>query len=139
MVRRSGYAASATLAAIAGLHIAWGVGSSFPFRSREELAIGVIGGPEVPSAVACHSVAAALVIASGLAADLPVGSRRLRSFGRAGVAGVLAIRGALGLLGRTDAVSPGSSSPKFRRLDRRLYAPLCLLLSVATATANERH
>lgn len=138
MVRPSAYVASATLASIAGLHIAWGAGSSFPLRSRDELAAVVVGGPEVPPPAACYSVAAALVVASGLTADLPVGPRRLRASGRAGVATVLAVRGALGMLGRTDVVSPGSSSPRFRRLDRRIYAPICLLISAATATADRR-
>ena len=135
MVSRSGYAASVGLAGIAGLHIAWGLGASFPFGSRSELADAVVGAAVVPPPAACHAVAAALAVASGLCADLPVGSARLRRVGRMGVATLLAARGLMGLVGRTDLVSPGSSSPRFRRLDRRFYAPLCLFLSLGTATA----
>ena len=117
MVRRSGYAASFGLAVITGLHIAWGLGASFPFESRSELADTAVGAAVVPPPVACHAVAAALVVASGLCADLPVGSARLRRVGRVGVASLLAARGLMGLVGRTDLASPGSSSPRFRRLD----------------------
>jgi hypothetical protein len=138
VARSTGYAASAVLAGIAGLHIAWGRGSSFPFESRAALADAVVGAPEVPPPVACYAVAGALAMACGLAADLPVGSATLRRVGRVGVAGVLAVRGLVGLVGRTDVMSPGSSLPRFRRLDRRFYAPLCLLLSAGVATAVPR-
>lgn len=133
MVHRAGYAASATLAGLAGLHVAWGVGASFPFTSRAALADAVVGTTEVPPPAACYSVAAALAMASGLAADVPLGSPRLRVAGRVGVAIVLGARGILGLSGRTDLVSPASASRRFRRLDRRLYSPLCLLLGTAVA------
>ena len=135
MMRWSGYAASVGLAGIAGFHIAWGLGSSFPFENGPALADAVVGSSAVPPPVACHAVAVALAVASGLCADLPVGSPRLRRAGRRGVATVLAVRGLIGLIGRTDLVSPASSSPRFRRLDRRFYAPLCLLLSLGAATA----
>jgi Protein of unknown function (DUF3995) len=118
-----------TLAAIAGLHVIWSRGSSFPFRSRDELADSVVGSDVVPSAAACNAVAVALFIASALVADVPVGPRRVRAVGRAGVATVLAARGLAGLTGRTDALSPGSNSSTFRRLDRRYYSPLCLALA----------
>lgn len=138
MVRPSGYVASIALAGVAALHVAWGRGSSFPFANRAVLADAVAGKPDVPHPAACNSVAAVLLVASALAADLPLGSARLRRIGRGAVASGLAARGIIGMLGRTDLVSVGSSSPKFRRLDRRVYAPLCLLLSVGTATAFPR-
>jgi hypothetical protein len=49
------------------------------------------------------------------------------------VASVLAARGILGLAGRTDLVSPGSDSTRFRRNDRAFLAPLCLLLAGGAA------
>lgn len=128
-------ATAATLAAIGGVHVAWAQGSSFPFRNRAALADAVIGSDAVPSAAACRTVAAALFIASGLVADVPVGPRRWRVVGRAGVATVLAARGVAGMLGRTDLLATGSTSARFRRLDRRCYSPLCLALAVGTATA----
>jgi hypothetical protein len=138
MARPTGYAAAVVLAGIAGLHVAWGRGSSFPFENRSALADAVVGAPDVPPPAACHAVAVALAVASGLAADLPVGSPWLRRAGRMGVAVVLAVRGLVGIVGRTDLMSPGSSLPRFRRLDRRVYAPLCLLLSACIATAVPR-
>lgn len=135
MVRPTGSVAAAALAGIAGLHVAWGLGSSFPFASRDELADAVVGTPDVPPPAACYAVAGALVAASALTADLPIAPRRVRRLGRAGVAAVLGARGIMGLAGRTDLAAPGSSSPRFRRLDRRCFAPLCLLLAAGTATA----
>ena len=126
---------SATLATIAGLHVAWGRGSSFPFSSKSELSDAVIGSQTVPSAGACYAVAAALLAASALVADAPVAPRRVRRLGRRVVSVVLATRGAVGLAGRTDLLSPGSASPRFRSLDRRYYSPLCLALAVGATTA----
>jgi len=118
-----------TLAAIGGLHVAWGRGSSFPFAGTSELSDAVIGSAAVPSAGACYAVATALFAASALVADAPVAPRRVRRLGRWVVGGVLGVRGAAGLLGRTDVLSPGSASPRFRSLDRRYYSPLCLALA----------
>jgi hypothetical protein len=39
------------------------------------------------------------------------------------------------MAGRTDLVSPGSISPRFRRLDRRYYSPLCLALAMAAGSS----
>jgi hypothetical protein len=47
---------------------------------------------------------------------------------RAASAGLMAIAG---LAGRTDLLSPGSDSERFRDLDRRFYSPLCLALAAA--------
>jgi hypothetical protein len=62
----------------------------------------------------------------------------LKRVGGAGVASVLAARGLLGLLGRTDVVSPGSTSERFRRRDRRCYAPFCLALAGISAASTRR-
>ena len=52
-----------------------------------------------------------------------------------GVASVLGLRGALGLMGKTEVLAPGCNSERFVRLDRRIYAPLCLGLSVGCLTS----
>lgn len=132
MRRASSCLTSATLAAIAGIHVAWGRGSSFPFANKLALSDAVIGSEAVPSAGACYAVAAALLTASALVVDAPVAPRRVRRLGRRVVGGVLAVRGVAGLLGRTDVLSPGSASPRFRRLDRRVYSPLCLALAAGS-------
>ncbi|HMJ36036.1 MAG TPA: hypothetical protein VK501_19180 [Baekduia sp.] len=41
----------------------------------------------------------------------------------------------MGLAGRTDLVSPGATSERFRSLDRGYYAPLCLTLAALAAPA----
>jgi hypothetical protein len=131
-LRRVSALTSATLAAIGAIHVAWGRGSTVPFASREELADAVIGSRAAPPTGACFAVAAALFAASALVSDVPIGPRRTRRVGRRIVGGVLATRGILGLLGRTDALSPGSTSPRFRRLDRQFYSPLCLALALGS-------
>ncbi|MFI8433589.1 DUF3995 domain-containing protein [Streptomyces sp. NPDC079020] len=125
----------ATLTALAGLHVAWGLGSSWPLPDRESFADAVVGRPSPPGPKACFVVAGALGTAALLAAGRPRRTPALSRLGAAGVAGVLALRGAAGLSGRTDLLSPGSASARFRRLDRVAYSPLCLALAAATATA----
>ena len=130
-------ATAAVLFALAGLHVLWGRGSSLPFSDRDELADAVVGRRSVPSAEACFAVAGALTVAAALVADVPRLPRHVQRLGVTGVGVVLATRAGLGFTGRTDAVSPGSVSPQFRRLDRRVYSPLCLALA-AGALASRR-
>ena len=120
---------AAVLVAIAGLHALWGFGSSFPFRTREELADSVVGSSDVPSRRACVSVAAALVLSAILVARVVPLPRALRKVALRVVTTVLATRGVAGAMGRTSTLSPGSDSPAFNRLDKRLYSPLCLWLA----------
>lgn len=124
------------LAAIGGLHVAWGFGSSFPFASRDALADSVVGAAEVPPPIACHGVGVALLTASALVLDVPIGPSWVRRVGRGTVATVFVVRAAAGLSGRTDALVPGSVGPRFRRLDRRYFSPLCLLLAAGTLSAR---
>ncbi|MCE9623532.1 MAG: DUF3995 domain-containing protein [Actinomycetia bacterium] len=121
---------------IAVLHVAWGRGSSVPFRSRSELADAVVGSDSVPPPPACYAVAAALAGAAALLLDVPIAPRPVRRLGRRVAAGVLLVRGVAGASGRTDLLVPGSVSPRFRRLDRRFFAPLCLALAAGAAAAN---
>jgi len=134
MLRLVRGATALVLAAIAGLHFAWARGSSFPFADRDALADSVVGAEAVPSPGACLTIASLLTIATALVAGAPIGPPRLRRLGVATVAGVLTVRGVAGFAGRTDVLSPGSTSPKFRRLDRALYSPLCIALAVGAAS-----
>lgn len=117
------------LLAIAGLHVFWGLGSSFPFQSREQLTDSVIGGDEFPPLLACFAVASALVLAAVLVAGLVPIPSRIRKIALRVIAATLATRGIAGALGRTSMLSPGSVSPTFIRLDKKIYAPLCLWLA----------
>ena len=93
----------------------------------------MVGTSEVPAPAACFAVSGALAAAGTLVAGWPRGRPVLRRMGVAGVVGVLAGRGALGLSGQTRLVSPASLSERFSRLDRRVYSPLCLALAGASA------
>ena len=123
------------LAAIGVVHVAWGRGSTFPFTDRRTMNDTVIGRDATPSAVECFAVAGALFVAAGLVADIPVGRRWDRRIGRCVVALVLGSRGAVGLAGRTDVLVPGSTSPTFRRADRTVFAPLCVVLACGAAVS----
>jgi len=100
---------------------------------RRALADAVIGAERVPPPAACLAVSAALAAASTLVAGLPRRRPALRRLGVGAVVAVLAGRGALGLAGRTALVSPGSTSPRFLHLDRRVYSPACLVLAGLSA------
>jgi hypothetical protein len=134
-VRRTARFTSSALASLAILHVAWGLGSTFPFRTRRKLADAVIGSSRVPPPLACFVVAGALATGAGLVSDAirtPSPIRRLSLFF---MGASFAVRGALGFTGRTSMVSPGSDSATFLRLDRQVYSPLCLLLSVGSIVA----
>ena len=132
--RRGGSAVAAVvLVGIAGVHVAWGRGSSFPFATVEEMHDAVIGRPVSPSPASCYAVAGLLVAAAAATAGVPSRGSRLRRLAAVGTATVLAVRAAAGFSGRTDLLVPGSASPRFRRLDRRVYSPLCLALAAGAA------
>jgi hypothetical protein len=121
-----------SLAAIGALHVAWGFGSSFPFRDRATLADRVVGNDEVPGAAPSFAVAGLLGAAALLVADrapLPAPIRRL---GVGCVAAVLGTRAAFGFTGRTARLVPGSDSPRFVALDRTVFSPLCAALAAGS-------
>jgi hypothetical protein len=124
------------LSVLSALHLAWGLGASFPFRSRDELADAVVGTSVVPPPIACFAVAGALATGAALAANVAPVAPGVRQRALRLMAGVFGLRGALGMMGKTDVVSPGSNSERFLHLDRRLYAPLCLALSLGTLAAS---
>jgi hypothetical protein len=127
---------AATLVGLAALHVAWGRGSSFPLADRDDLAEAVIGTSSVPGPLPCFGVAAALLVTASAVRNQPRWPGRLRRPALAGIAGVLAGRGLLGLAGKTSTVSPASDGAPFRRLDRGLYAPLCLGLAAGVLGAG---
>jgi len=119
-------------------HVAWGCGSSVPFRTRGDLADAVVGSPDAPPPGACFAVAVALASGAALVADAVPLPRSLRRTALLCMAGVLGIRGALGVTGRTALLAVGGASDRLVRLDRRLYGPLCLGLSLGTVAALPR-
>ena len=128
------------LGAIAGLHCVWATGSSWPLPTRAALSDEVSGrtSQDPPSSAACLAVAALLTTAAALVDGHPRGRPAVARVGAAGVVGVLTVRGSLGLAGRTDLLSPGSTSPAFRSRDRRIYSPVCLSLAALSLPAVAR-
>jgi hypothetical protein len=117
------------LGAVAVLHVMWGLGSSFPFRSREELADAVVGRDDVPPFSECVAVALALALAAVLVTGALPLPKRIRTVALRVVASTFLTRGVVGALCRTSVLSPGSDSPRFTRLDQRIFSPLCLWLA----------
>ncbi len=124
------------LVAAAGMHAAWGLGASFPFDSTDELSDQVVGSARAPSPASCYAVAGVLGVAALLVAVPRPGPVR-RTVVRVGAA-ALAVRAAFGFAGRTDLLVPGSSSPAFRRNDRRLFSPICAVLAGGLAASMRR-
>jgi Protein of unknown function (DUF3995) len=104
---------------------------------NQRLTDAVVGtdNAEPPSAAACLAVAGLLTTAAALVDGHPRSAPALSRIGSAGVVAVLATRGGLGLARRTDLVSSGSTSERFRRLDRRIYSPFCLALAALALPA----
>ncbi len=129
--------ASSGLLAIGALHALWATGSPWPFSSSQELSDAVAGreDSEPPPPAACLAVTGLLITAATFVAGRPRRIPWLSRIGSAGAVAVLTSRGALGLAGHTDIVSPGSVSERFRRLDRRFYSPLCLTLAALALPA----
>jgi hypothetical protein len=129
---RSDRATSATLAAIGLLHVWWGVR---PRGDASRATDAIVGSGKAPSRAACFAVAGLLGVAATGVAGRPRRPRWISRGIQTGVALALGTRGAFGLAGRTDLLVPGSSSPTFRKWDRRLYAPLCIALATGAAKA----
>ncbi len=136
MIAVTRLATAGALGALGALHVAWGRGSTLPYSQRADLNDAVIGRRTTPSPGACFAVAGALTVAAALVADVSHLPRGLQRLGVTGVATVLAARAALGFAGRTDVASPGSVSPRFRRVDRRVYSPLCLALAAGALSSR---
>ncbi|WP_371553956.1 DUF3995 domain-containing protein [Streptomyces longwoodensis] len=126
------------LAALAGVHVAWGLGSSWPLPDREAFSDAVIRRPEAPGAVACHSVACALGAGALLVGGRPKQYPALSRLGGRWCGGRAGCAWPGRVSGRTDLLSPGSASARFRRLDRLVYSPLCLVLGASSAIATVR-
>jgi hypothetical protein len=131
-------ATAAVLGLISALHVAWGRGSTFPFRSRHDLNDHVIGRQVSPSPAACNIVAGLLAIASVSVARAGRGGSTGTRVVAAGCGAVLLARSAVGFAGRTHLVVPGSTSPTFVRNDRLVFAPLCALLALGASSAAMR-
>lgn len=130
----------ATLLVIAALHLVW-VASPWPLATRADLARDVVGRPDgslpraqfVPATLAVGvalGVAALLVAQDGGALASPL-SEGIARGGTWVVAAVFGARGVFGLV--ESSAGLGDHPASYRRLDLRIYSPLCLVLGVLTA------
>ena len=88
--------------------------------------------------MACFTVAGALATGAVLVANVIPVPPPMRRFFLCGMGTLFGFRSALGFLGKTALVSPGSDSERFVRLDRRLYAPICLALAIGSLVSTRR-
>lgn len=133
----AGTAGATVLGAIGAIHLAWAFGSTFPSADAQSLARMVVGGNTFPSKAASATVAGLLGVASTLVAArarpmTPLGHQAPTVVTRPGVLGiavVLGLRGAGGIVASALGVPPTTS--KFRWLNLVIYSPLCLGLAAA--------
>jgi hypothetical protein len=124
------------LAAIAAVHVAWGLGMRWPAQDERDLValvIGRTGQTRMPDPVQCFAAAAAIacagVVALALADLVRVPAPRfLATTAGAIVTLVFAGRGIAAYL---PAWRRRFSQEPFAAMDRSWYAPLCLLFAVA--------
>jgi hypothetical protein len=130
------------LAAVAALHVIWAA-SPWPFATRAEFARTIVGVQveQSPAPALCLLVAGALfagtavvLVGAGLL-HIAVPNRFVR-VGLWVLAGVLALRGVVGLL--TSATDLTTAPWVYRHLDLMIYSPLCLLLAVGVAYTIRR-
>ncbi|HKJ60868.1 MAG TPA: DUF3995 domain-containing protein [Hyphomicrobiales bacterium] len=124
---------TATLWALAALHVYWGDGGLWPEKDPVALARTVVGAPgvtQMPSRTACFAVALALFIAGLWPLDMTGVVPVFVSIGLSVLAGyvlaaVFLVRGVAAYLPIFRKHFP---EEPFATNDRRLYGPLCLLI-----------
>lgn len=130
------------LAVVAGLHVIWAA-SPWPFATRAEFARTIVGVQVEQSPGPVLSLLVAGTLFAGTAGVL-IGAGLLRiavpdRFVRVGLwalAGVLGLRGVVGLL--TSATDLAPAPWVYQRLDLMIYSPLCLLLAAGVAYTIRR-
>lgn len=123
--RATGYVAAGTVAALSALHVIWATGSPWPLSSQEAFVKTITGDGTKPSAGASLVVAGLLAVTAEATARPSSPARRILALGAAGVIG------ARGLLGLAAASRLPDVTPEFVEADRRIYSPLCLVLSAS--------
>ena len=123
-----------TLMVVAIVHIGWAFGMSWPAKTRAELpamVVGIPAGSPMPPAALTSAVGLA-IFGLGAAALWGAGLISLwradtyRTWVLAAIAAIFALRGIMTYL----PFGPLQASVEpFRSLDRRYFAPLCLLLA----------
>ncbi len=127
--------ATLTLTGVAIIHIAWGIGSSWPFTTGEDLAHNVVGDRDrMPDPWMSHVVAGLMLIAVLLllaAADVITvpASDWLVNLGAYGVVAVLLVRGIGGLAMSLYLYFARRNRSPFVRNDIRFFSPFVIALA----------
>jgi len=122
-------------AALSGLHFYWGMGGFWPGTDPQSLAERVAGtrGRAAPGFVACAAVAVALLAAAGIVFagqyEIAMGLPALLVYG--GYATLIAVFGLRGLAPYVTPAFAYARGTPFHDLNRRYYAPLCLVIAAA--------
>lgn len=126
------------LAAIAGLHVAWGFGMRWPVSDEQDLValvVGRRGQTWMPTLAQCL-LAAAAILAAGLLALLMANIIRLPMppalVTLAGAGAMLVFLGR-GVAAYTTTWRDAFSQEPFATMDRMWYAPLCFLFAAGFA------
>jgi Protein of unknown function (DUF3995) len=120
------------LGSLSAVHLGWALGASWPAADAFTLAEVVAGKREMPGPGQCLTVAAAL--GAGCAIVAGVGGRhRVAQAARTALAAGFFVRGVSGITATTARLVSWTPAPRFVRLDRRYYGPLCLGISLAVA------
>jgi len=137
-LRHAPHVSAAAFAGISAIHVLWATGATWPVRDSAAFADTLAGqdADAAPGPLACLGAAAGFATAAAVLAGFPRRRPRARRAAATGVVAVLTVRGAFGLAGRTDLLVPGSTSSRFRSLDRRFYAPLCVTMAVLALPAT---
>jgi hypothetical protein len=129
------------LLGLSALHVYWARGGLWPATNPEQLARLVVGGPvkiSMPGRAACWAVAALLAGFAGVvgaAAGLwriPLPSSWVAPLAGLG-AGILLLRGLWGFV--EHRLRPEIIGSPYEHMNRVLYSPLCLALSLGTGLA----
>ncbi|MFG2292076.1 DUF3995 domain-containing protein [Streptomyces sp. NPDC048603] len=141
-VRAAAGVGAAGMFAAGALHAAWPF-TPWPLASHAELAEVVVGVtedrlPSVPLTLGVAGLlgAAGYLVLSGGRLAPAVGPEKLNRLGLWTVAGVLAARGAGGLV--QSGLRMGEAPDSYRFWDLALYSPLCLTLAGLTAFVAHR-
>ncbi|WP_284162760.1 DUF3995 domain-containing protein [Frigidibacter sp. SD6-1] len=116
---------TSVLSILAGLHLVWAIGWWFPFGDEGRLARAVVGArgiERMPGAIACSLVVVALL---GVASVIWWPDTILRTAALWASGAVFLLRGVAAYVAAFRRLVP---EEPFATLDRRCYAPLCLVL-----------
>ncbi|GAA1780980.1 DUF3995 domain-containing protein [Agromyces lapidis] len=125
------------LVGVGALHAAWASGSSWPARSRRELAEAVVGSDAAPAPLPTAVVAVAAT-AAGIVAGGALGDRSIAVAGRRAAGAALLARAVVGGPAACRVLGLPEPSDRFRDLDARVYRPLCVVLGVAAILGARR-